>query len=62
MFIWYGINCKSCLCMVYKYGASENLVEGLKDIGMNQKRMYLIMIFRGILNFKENRLSSDMMF
>lgn len=48
--------------MVYKYGASENLVEGLKDIGMNQKRMYLIMIFRGILNFKENRLSSDMMF
>jgi len=60
MFIGYATNGKACRFMVHKSEPSDSQVKGLNDLGKNQRRMYLIKRFRGIVNVKEHLLSSDM--
>ena len=50
MFIGYATNSKACRFMVHKSELSDSQVKSLNDLGKNQRRMYLIKRFRGVVN------------
>ena len=50
MFIGYATNSKACQFVVHKSEPSDSQLKDLNDLGKNQRRMYLIKRFGGVVN------------
>ena len=60
MFIGYSTNSKACWFMVHKSEQSDSQIKGLNNLGKNQRRMYLVKRFRGVVNVNGQIISSEL--